>query len=156
MPRSAPALYRSVLDLCPLDSGIRDVSVESEAGSLSEDPHLPDLVFLRLRSLNRSFYGYDFQFLQVFLPSSIFPWSSDLFFWARAERTVRYHPRRTVCHGRTVRSGAGGRSATVYLECGPFLADRLLRGISERSMLFLVGGRSAVGARASESGEAEI
>ena len=46
-------LFRSVLE-------IRGVSVESEAGSWSVDPPLPDLVFLRLVSLNRSFYGYDF------------------------------------------------------------------------------------------------
>ena len=67
--------------------------MESEAGSWSVDPRLLDLVFLRLVSLNRSFYGYDFQFLQIVLPSSVFPRSSDLF-WVRAKRTVR--ARRTV------------------------------------------------------------
>ena len=63
MPLSAPALSRSVLELFRSVLEIRGVSVESEAGSWSVDPPLPDLVFLRLVSLNRSFYGYDFQFL---------------------------------------------------------------------------------------------
>ena len=79
VPLSAPALSRSILDLFRSVLEIRGVSVESEAGSWSVDPPLPDLVFLHLESLNRSFYGYDFYFHLVVLPSSVFPRSSDLF-----------------------------------------------------------------------------
>ena len=132
MPRSAPALSRSVLDLCPLDSRIRGVSVESEAGSLSVDPPLPDLVFLRLVSLNRSFYGYDFQFHRAFLPSSVFPRSSDLF--DPAKRTVRYLP--------GGRSASGGQSGQDQSD-GPLLfisnADRSWRTVYSEPFLSVPG-----------------
>ena len=90
-------LFRSILE-------IRCVSVESEAGFWFVDPSLSDLVFLRLRSLNRSFYGYDFQFHRAFLPSSVFPRRSDLF-----------------------ESGQGGRSAATPADGLP-QADSPVRG----------------------------
>ena len=77
VPLSAPAslavleFFRSVLE-------IRSVSVESEARSLCVDPPLSGRVFLRLGSLHRSFYGYDFQFIRVVLPFLCFsPLSPD-------------------------------------------------------------------------------
>ena len=93
--------------------------MESEAGSWSVDPPLTDLVFLRLESLNRSFYGYDFQFLQVVLPFLCFP-AEFRPFWVRARRTVRCHP--------------GGRSATGG-QSGQEQADgpRLFICVADRS-----------------------
>ena len=70
MPLSAPflSLAVSVLELFRSVLKIHGLSVEFEAGYWSVDPPLSDLGFLRLVSLNRSFYGYDFQFLRVVLP----------------------------------------------------------------------------------------
>ena len=93
--------------------------MEFEAGSWSVDPPLLDLVFLRLVSLNQSFYGYDFQFHRVFLPSSVFPRSSDLF-W----------------------SGQSGRSAVTPAD-GPLLlfcdADRSWRTVYSEAFLSVPG-----------------
>ena len=77
-----------VLDLFRLILEIRCVSMESEAGFWFVDPSLSDLVFLRLRSLDQSFYGYDFQFLKSFVRSSVFPRRSDLFGSGRSGRSA--------------------------------------------------------------------
>ena len=97
--------------------------MESEAGSCSVDPPWPDLMFLRLVSLNQSFYGYDFQFLRVVLPFLCFP-AEFRPFWVRAKRTVRCH-----LGGR---SATGGQSGQEQAD-GPLLficdADRSWRTV---------------------------
>ena len=115
-------LFHSVLE-------IRCVSVESEAGFWFVDPSLSDLVFLRLGSLNRSFYGYNFQFIRVVLPFLCF---SALFrpFWVRVKRTVR-----CVSGGR---SATGGQSGQERAD-GPLLficdADRSWRTVYSEAFL---------------------
>ena len=106
--------------------------MESEAGSWSVDPPLPFLVFLRLVSLNRSFYGYDFQFLQSFSLSSVFPWCSD-----RLGPGVADGP---LSPGG--RSATGGQSGQEQAD-GPLLlfcvADRSWRTVYSESFLSVPG-----------------